>query len=108
MEITDAWWREHDDRNILPLYTRPCGTNNHPPKWRPVTPFKKLLLLSKPQRRFGRDLVEISPFRRRFDKRTDTKCDTRTDSGPLFRRDTEPPPQTRIRQLIEAVALRTP
>jgi hypothetical protein len=66
-----------------------------------MTPFHQLLLLSRPQRRFDRDLTEISPFRRRFDKRTST------NHKPPVYRDPKPPPQTRIRQLIKAVESRS-
>jgi hypothetical protein len=64
-----------------------------------LTPFKRALLLSKPQFRRDRDLTEvvISSLRRRLDK----KLDTNTDSKPLFHRDPEPPKQTRLRRLIE-------
>jgi hypothetical protein len=49
----------------------------------------KLRLMSRPQFRRDRDLVEVSPLP--------------VDDQPLFRRrDVKPPPQTRIRQLIEA------
>jgi hypothetical protein len=72
-----------------------------------MSPFRRELLLTTKQFRCDRDLVEISPFRQRFGKHTDTKCDTRTDSGPLFRRDTEPMPRTRLRELVEAIERRS-